>query len=73
MTIGIASSFPATGYGYIRYDKNETAVAKHVKEFKENRMEKQPEISEDGRVCMEQWNVHLEGGYCTGGVQNSDS
>ena len=35
VTIGIAPSFPATGYGYIRYDKNETAVAKHVKEFKE--------------------------------------
>ena len=35
VTIGIAPSFPATGYGYIRYDKNETTVTKHVKEFKE--------------------------------------
>lgn len=33
--IGIAPTFPATGYGYIKYDKNQEAKAKTVAEFKE--------------------------------------
>lgn len=35
VVIGIAPTFPATGYGYIKYDKNQEAKAKTVAEFKE--------------------------------------
>lgn len=35
VTIGITPTFPATGYGYIKYDKNEAAEAKQVEQFKE--------------------------------------
>lgn len=35
VTIGITPTFPATGYGYIKFDKNENAAAKNVDEFKE--------------------------------------
>ncbi|MBW8308894.1 MAG: hypothetical protein K0M45_04570 [Candidatus Paracaedibacteraceae bacterium] len=35
VTVGINPTFPATGYGYIRYDKNENTIAKKVIEFKE--------------------------------------
>lgn len=35
ITIGITPTFPSTGYGYIKFDKNEDAVAKKVDEFKE--------------------------------------
>ncbi|MDO4262267.1 MAG: mannose-1-phosphate guanylyltransferase [Eubacteriales bacterium] len=35
VTIGIEPTFPSTGYGYIRFDKNEDAVARRVEEFKE--------------------------------------
>ena len=35
LTIGITPSFPCTGYGYIRYDKNDSGQAKQVLEFKE--------------------------------------
>jgi mannose-1-phosphate guanylyltransferase len=35
VTVGITPTFPATGYGYIRYDKTGTGEAKKVQEFKE--------------------------------------
>lgn len=35
VTIGIAPTYPATGYGYIKFNKNEPEKAKHVLEFKE--------------------------------------
>ena len=35
VTMGITPTFPCTGYGYIRFDKNESSVAKKVVEFKE--------------------------------------
>lgn len=35
VTLGIQPSFPNTGYGYINYDKNDTAPAKTVKRFTE--------------------------------------
>lgn len=35
ITIGIAPTFPSTGYGYIKFDKNENAIARKVEEFKE--------------------------------------
>lgn len=35
VTIGINPEFPATGYGYIKYDKNQTENYKTVEEFKE--------------------------------------
>ena len=35
ITIGINPTFPSSGFGYIRYDKNETGDAKSVIEFKE--------------------------------------
>ncbi len=35
VTMGITPTFPCTGYGYIRFDKNECSVAKKVVEFKE--------------------------------------
>lgn len=35
ITIGIAPTFPATGYGYIKYDKQDNNTAKQVLEFKE--------------------------------------
>ncbi len=35
VTMGITPTFPCTGYGYIRFDKTETGVAKRVVEFKE--------------------------------------
>ena len=35
VTIGVNPTFASTGYGYIRYDKNETGEAKKVIEFKE--------------------------------------
>ena len=34
ITIGIAPTFPSTGYGYIKFDKNENAIARKVEEFK---------------------------------------
>lgn len=35
VTMGITPTFPCTGYGYIRFDKKEEALAKKVVEFKE--------------------------------------
>lgn len=35
ITIGIRPTYPATGYGYIKFDKSEHADAKKVLEFKE--------------------------------------
>ena len=35
VTMGITPTYPCTGYGYIRFDKNETTIAKKVVEFKE--------------------------------------
>lgn len=35
VTMGITPTFPCTGYGYIRFDKDESATAKKVVEFKE--------------------------------------
>ena len=35
ITIGIAPTFPSTGYGYIKFDKKEDAIARKVEEFKE--------------------------------------
>ena len=35
VTVGITPTFPASGYGYIRYNKNEEGDAKAVIEFKE--------------------------------------
>ena len=35
VTLGITPTFPSTGYGYIKFDKNESNLAKKVIEFKE--------------------------------------
>lgn len=35
VTLGISPTFPCTGYGYIRFDKNDVTRAKNVVEFKE--------------------------------------
>lgn len=35
VTLGITPSFPSTGYGYIKFDKKDSALAKPVLEFKE--------------------------------------
>lgn len=35
LTIGITPTFPATGYGYIKFDKSQDSTAKTVVEFKE--------------------------------------
>jgi len=35
ITIGISPTYPATGYGYIKFDKDDTTLAKKVVEFKE--------------------------------------
>ena len=35
ITVGIQPTYPATGYGYIKFDKSEDSVAKTVLEFKE--------------------------------------
>lgn len=35
VTVGITPTFPATGYGYIKFDKTQSSVAKEVVEFKE--------------------------------------
>ena len=35
VTVGITPTFPATGYGYIKFDKNQEASAKTVVEYKE--------------------------------------
>ena len=35
ITVGIQPTYPATGYGYIKFDKSEMSVAKKVVEFKE--------------------------------------
>ena len=35
VTIGITPTFPATGYGYIEFNKNEDSVAKKVIQFVE--------------------------------------
>lgn len=35
VTVGITPTFPATGYGYIKYNSNDEAAAKTVEEFKE--------------------------------------
>lgn len=35
ITVGIQPTYPATGYGYIKFDKSEDSVAKKVLEFKE--------------------------------------
>ena len=40
VTIGVPPSFPATGYGYIQFDKNELGKGKPVKVFKEKPDEK---------------------------------
>ena len=39
MTVGITPTFPATGYGYIKFDKNSAGEAKTVAEFKEKPVE----------------------------------
>jgi mannose-1-phosphate guanylyltransferase len=35
ITLGITPTFPSTGYGYIKFDKQDTGLAKPVVEFKE--------------------------------------
>ncbi len=35
ITVGISPTYPATGYGYIKFDKSESSIAKKVMEFKE--------------------------------------
>lgn len=35
ITVGIQPTYPATGYGYIKFDKSEDSIAKKVLEFKE--------------------------------------
>ncbi len=35
VTVGITPTFPSTGYGYIKFDKNESSVAKKVEKFVE--------------------------------------
>lgn len=35
VTLGITPTFPSTGYGYIKFDKNESSLDKKVIEFKE--------------------------------------
>lgn len=35
VTIGVTPTYPATGYGYIKFDKTQTSAAKSVLEFKE--------------------------------------
>lgn len=35
ITIGIQPTYPATGYGYIKFDKTDSGIAKNVVEFKE--------------------------------------
>ena len=35
VTVGITPTFPATGYGYIKFDKTQDSAAKTVAEFKE--------------------------------------
>ncbi len=35
ITLGITPTYPSTGYGYIKYDKADEAIAKQVIEFKE--------------------------------------
>lgn len=35
VTVGITPTFPATGYGYIKYDAADSGAAKKVEEFKE--------------------------------------
>lgn len=35
VTVGITPTFPSTGYGYIKFDKNDAGDAKTVEEFKE--------------------------------------
>lgn len=35
ITVGITPTFPATGYGYIKFDKTQNTAAKTVAEFKE--------------------------------------
>ena len=35
VTVGITPTFPATGYGYIKFDKTQNSTAKTVAEFKE--------------------------------------
>lgn len=35
VTLGIPPTFPATGYGYIKFSKDDKAIAKNVEEFKE--------------------------------------
>jgi len=40
VTLGITPTYPSTGYGYIKFDKEEDALARQVLEFKEK-----PELS----------------------------
>ena len=40
VTVGITPTFPATGYGYIKFDKTQDSAAKTVAEFKEKPDEK---------------------------------
>ena len=40
ITIGIKPTFPATGYGYIKYDKSNSGIARPVAAFKEKPDEK---------------------------------
>ncbi len=44
VTVGIKPTFPATGYGYIRFDQNGEGAAKRVLEFKEKPDREQAEI-----------------------------
>ncbi|MBQ3665594.1 MAG: mannose-1-phosphate guanylyltransferase [Lachnospiraceae bacterium] len=54
VTIGINPTFPATGYGYIKYNKEEESSAKSVVEFKEKPdLETAKEYVESGRYA---WN-----------------
>ena len=54
VTIGITPTFPATGYGYIRFDKEQMDEAKTVKEFKEKPDEKTAEKYLETGDCL--WN-----------------
>lgn len=54
VTIGITPTFPATGYGYIRFDRNEPAAAKAVQAFVEKpNLEKAQEYLATGSFA---WN-----------------
>lgn len=64
ITIGIAPTFPSTGYGYIKFDKKEDAIARKVEEFKEKPdLETAKALCRERQLCLEQWNVCVESVY----------